>query len=319
MEFAVTKAAVIKMTRRTYYFLLYVVSSLILFHGEIAALAALAWNDNRYSHIIVVPFVSLGLVYIRRQSLPRDVPYSFRPALLFAALAALLYSLAIGGGTYLGQYGRLTVAASAIVATWVAGFVFFYGIGSGRAAMFPLAMLLLSIPIAPAIVEVAEVALQRGSAEVTHVLFRLTATPVFRQDLIFSLPGLTIEVAEECSGIRSGISLLITALVLSYLFLRSGWTKACCILLTVPIAILKNAVRITTLSMLGVYVSPDYLHGPLHHRGGPLFSILSLALLLAGLWLLRKAEDGSARGKQSIAESTARIDKAQPTRAGTPG
>jgi exosortase len=180
-------------------------------------------------------------------------------------------------------------------------------------------MLLLSIPIAPAIVEVAEVALQRGSADVTHVLFRLTATPVFRQDLIFSLPGLTIEVAEECSGIRSGISLLITALVLSYLFLRAGWTKACFILLTVPIAIVKNAARITILSLLGVYVSPDYLHGPLHHRGGPLFSILSLVMLLAGLWLLRKAEDGSARGKQSLAEPMARIDKAQPTQAGTTG
>lgn len=307
------------MTRRTGYFLLYVVSSLILFHGEVAALATLAWNDNRYTHIVVVPFISFGLVYVRRQSLPRDARYSVGPALFFAALAALLYSFALGGGDALGEFGWLSAAAGAIVVSWIAGFVFFYGIGFSRAVMFPLAMLLLSVPIAPAIVEVAEVALQRGSAEVTHLLFNLTATPVFRQDLIFSLPGLTIEVAEECSGIRSGISLLITALVLSYLFLRSGWSIACCILLTVPIAIVKNAVRITTLSLLGVYVSPDYLHGPLHHRGGPLFSVLSLVLLLAGLWMLRKAEDAVAKGRQPSAAATARIDKAQPTQAGTAG
>jgi exosortase len=307
------------MTRRTGYFLLYVLSSLILFHGEIAALATLAWNDDRYTHIVAVPLISFGLVYIRRQSLLRDAPYSPRPALVFAALAALLYAFALGAAGDLGEFGRVSAAAGAIVVSWVAGFVFFYGIRSSRAAMFPLAILLLSVPIAPAIVEVAEVALQRGSAEVTHVLFNLTATPVFRQDLIFSLPGLTIEVAEECSGIRSGISLLITALVLSYLFLRSGWTMACCILLTVPIAIVKNAVRITTLSLLGVYVSPDYLHGPLHHRGGPLFSILSLALLLAGVWVLRKAEDAVAKGRQSNAEPTPRIDKTQPTQAGTTG
>jgi exosortase/archaeosortase family protein len=89
--------------------------------------------------------------------------------------------------------------------------------------------------------------------------------------------------------------LLITALTLGHLFLRSGWSKAWCVFLTVPIAIVKNAVRIATLSLLGVYVSQDYLHGNLHHRGGPVFSILSLALLLASLWVLRKREDSIAR------------------------
>ncbi|HEY7617725.1 MAG TPA: exosortase/archaeosortase family protein, partial [Terriglobales bacterium] len=205
--------------------------------------------------------------------------------------------------------GRLAAAAAAIVLAWAAGFVLFYGVRCARAALFPWAMLLLAIPLPPSLVEVAEIGLQRGSAEVTYQIFQLTGTPVFREGLIFSLPGFAIEVAQQCSGIRSAISLLITSLTLGHLFLRSGWSKAWCVLLTIPIAIVKNAVRIATLALLGMYVSQDYLHGSLHHRGGPVFSLLSLALLLASLWVLRKREDSVARGKQAGRGSSVAVNQ----------
>jgi exosortase len=124
---------------------------------------------------------------------------------------------------------------------------------------------------------------------------------VFREGLVFSLPELTIEVARECSGIRSSIALLVTALVLGYLYLRSNWRRACLIILVIPIAILKNAVRIATLSSLGSYVSIDYINGTLHHGGGPVFSLLSLSLLLGVLWSLRRRERRSAMTFGAIA------------------
>jgi exosortase len=138
--------------------------------------------------------------------------------------------------------------------------------------------------------ETAEIALQLGSAEVTSALFQTFSTPVYREDLLFYLPGVTIEVAKECSGIRSAISLLITALILGYLGLRTNWRRACCVALVVPIAIVKNAVRISTLAWLTIYVSPDYLSSELHHSGGPVFAIISLALLIPAVWFLRKSE-----------------------------
>jgi len=307
------------MGARTCFFVLFWVLSFLVFKSDLDALIDLSWNDNRYTHIVLIPAVSAGLVFLKRRKVFREAQYDPWSSLPVAALAALLYCFAKGWPEYLGQHGSLSAVAAAIVLVWVAGFVLFYGARCGKAALFPLALLLLAVPIDPAVVEVAEVSLQKGSAEVTHLIFRLTSTPVFREGLVFSLPGLTIEVAEECSGIRSGISLLITALVLGHLFLRSGWSKVCCVLLTVPIAIVKNAVRIATLSMLGVYVSQDYLHGDLHHRGGPLFSILSLVLLLAGLWLFRKAEEGIVNRRRPGAGSTVAMDKGRQTQIRTIG
>jgi exosortase len=309
-----SKVQASEMTGRTcYFFLCGVTLSLLAFRNDLESLACLSWNDNRYTHIALIPALSLALIVFKRRSIFRNLQYSLGPGLQLGALAALLSGFAKARPEYLGQHGGLMAAAAAIFVAWTAGFVLFYGIRSARAALFPLALLLLAVPLPPPVVEVVETTLQRGSAEVTYEIFRLTATPVFREGLLFSLPGFTIEVAQECSGIRSGISLLITALTLSHLFLRSGWSMACCILLTVPIAILKNAVRIATLSLLGVYVSQDYLHGNLHHRGGPVFSILSLLLLLTVLWLLRKCEDSAIRRKQLSAGSGVIATREQPT------
>lgn len=279
---------------RTTYFLLFWGLSLLLFRRDLGDLLALSWTDNRYAHLVIVPFISLGIVYLKRKRVFSEIRYSPWVSLAVVALGGALFYVGKEQGDNLGLNGRLALAASAMVFTWTAGFIFFYGARSAKAASFPLAFLLLAIPIPSEIVQVAEVALQKGSAEVTYVIFILLSIPVFREGLVFSLPGVTIEVARECSGIRSSISLLITALVLGNLFLRSNWTRVCCVILTVPIAILKNAVRIATLSSLGTYVSLDYLHGSLHHRGGPIFSALSLALLLTVLWLLRMREGRAA-------------------------
>jgi exosortase len=281
--------------RSGYYLLAATLVSLLFFQSDCATLAGLAWNDDRYTHILVIPFVSLFLIYLRRERIFRQVEYAWRPAVVVGGVAAVLYSLAKAWPEYLGQNAALAAVAGALVLTWVAGFALFYGARSATAAGFPLALLLLAVPIPPAIVEIAEVALQKASAEVTYLILQLTSTPVYREGLVFALPKVTIEVAEQCSGIRSAISLAVTALVLGQLFLQTGWSRACCVLLTVPIAMVKNGVRISTLALLGSYVSEDYLHGDLHHRGGPLFSVLSLVLLLATLWLLRKGEDRMAQ------------------------
>lgn len=107
---------------------------------------------------------------------------------------------------------------------------------------------------------------------------------------LFSLPGLNIEVAEQCSGIRSTIALLISVAMASHLFFRSNWSKFCLIALTIPIAIFKNAVRITTLSWLSVYVSHDILNGPLHRMGGLPFTLVAIAILVPLSLLLRWLE-----------------------------
>jgi len=132
--------------------------------------------------------------------------------------------------------------------------------------------------------------LQSGSAELSDALFKLAGVPFFRTDFLFALPGVTIEIAKECSGIRSSLALLITSLLAGYVCLQSAWTRMILILVTFPLLIVKNGIRIVTLSTLAIYADPSFLTGKLHSQGGFVFFLLALAILAPVLWLLQRAE-----------------------------
>jgi exosortase len=124
---------------------------------------------------------------------------------------------------------------------------------------------------------------------------------MFRDGVRFELPGIGIEVAKECSSVHSAWALFITGLLLAHIFLRSIWTKACLSILTVPIAMFTNAVRIVTLWFLGTKVDVGFLYGNLHHRGGILFSSISLSILAGFLYTLRKMEHRACRASLATA------------------
>lgn len=279
----------------------------LLYLAPLSALLSLGWNDDRYTHLPLIPFISVVLIYYRRRKIFTDASsysWSGLPITLIGA------TLAFAG---LAQYfsGELgfRLAISGVILIWIGCFGCCYGMSAMKEAIFPLSMLLLFIPLPAPIVETVQVALQRASGEVTYRLFQLVGVPVFRQDLVFALPGLDIEVARECSGIRSTIALLITSLVLGHLFLHSGWRRVILVLLTIPIAVFKNAVRITTLSWLGVYVSKDYLLGQVHHFSGLPVSALGLCLIIPILFLLQRQERRSSR--RSAPPATLTPDSAQ--------
>jgi exosortase len=140
--------------------------------------------------------------------------------------------------------------------------------------------------------------LQAASAEATHLLFKITNIPFSREGFSFHLPGMNIEVAKECSGIRSSLGLFITGILAGHLFLKAGWRKVMTALLVFPITVFKNGIRITTLSALAVYVDEKFItQSFLHHSGGFIFYIPGLLLLGAIIWYFRKLEQKSLSNK----------------------
>ena len=188
------------------------------------------------------------------------------------------------------ERSNLRLSVLTLVLYWIACFILGFGMRAARKAAFPLVFLFLMVPLPVSLMDSAVVVLQRGSANAAYGLFKLAGVPVYRQGFQFSLPGVDIKVAEECSGIRSCIALFITSLLAAHLFLRSNWNKLFLGLVAIPIAIFKNAVRIFTISWLGVYVDSNFLYGRLHRYGGLPFSIFALALMLPLLFAFYKWE-----------------------------
>jgi exosortase len=190
----------------------------------------------------------------------------------------------------LSQNDFLALTTLGVVTIWIGAFVTFFGLQATRVALFPLGSLVFMIPLPEALLSHIITALQYASADMVDVLFQLTSLPVLREDLSFILPGLSIEVARECSSIRSSMALLITSTLVSHLLLRRWWSKAVVVLLVFPLAIFKNGVRIVTLTLLTLYVDKGFMKGGLHTRGGAVFFGLACVVLLLILVGLRRLE-----------------------------
>ncbi len=273
--------------------------SVAIFWTPLRTIAVLSLNEDRYSHLVLIPMISASLLYLEKArifSQPKDGIGAGFPLLFGAAVIYGLSSLArLGAGT------RLSLAILSVVLTWAAIFALCYGSRALRAAAFPLGFLAFMIPFPESVLNWIVHALQSASADVSAVLFHATGMPSFRQGFRFLLPGVEIEVAQECSGIRSTFALVLVSVLAGYVLLRTASRRICFVLAVIPIGIFKNAVRIVTLSYLGVYVDRAYLEGKLHHQyGGLIFSSLSLLLVIPLLMLLRKSEAGNEPRPQEV-------------------
>jgi exosortase len=283
-------------------FLILGVLSLMVLWASLPMLSTLSLNDEAYSQALIVPLISAALVCLERKTVfrsPQFSPLSSSPFLLTGVVAWWASRSAS-----LDQHLRPSLVVCALIAMWMAWFVLSYGTQCFHAALFPLLFLLLMIPLPLVAIDKITVVLQKGSAAVAYGLFRALGVPVFSSGLKFALPGVEVEVAKECSGIRSGISLLITGIVAGHVFFKSSWTKVLLSVLTVPIAIFKNAVRIVTISCLGVYVDRSFLFGKLHRYGGVPFALIALAILGPVLLVLRRAETRSQTARMGSVVSS---------------
>jgi exosortase len=179
-----------------------------------------------------------------------------------------------------------------VIGFLLGGFLLFYGSVAFRSCLFPLMFLGFAIPIPERLLGTLVWLLQKGSAETVSLLFSLTGTPVYRPtDLVFAVPNLTIEIAEACSGIRSTLGMVIVTFLAAHLFLRSSWRKTALILAVIPISLVKNAVRIVTLTLLAIHYDMSFITGSLHHEGGVLFMAGGLCLMYPVLWFLVRSEE----------------------------
>jgi exosortase len=289
--------------RRHALFLLLSVVFFAVMSGPILELIhyALDTENQNASQVLLIPVISATLIYLNRKNIFRDIRAGVVPGILLISAGAVMFSLGSMWGTNLDAGDRLALSIFPILVIWWGGVVFFYGVQAFKAGLFPLVFLVFCVPIPSPVMERTITFLQHASADVAFVLLKLTGTPIYREGVLFFLPGIAVEVAPECSGIRSGIGLFVLGVIAAGVFLKSWPTKAALLLMVIPIAIFKNGVRITTLSYLAVHVDERILTSSLHREGGIPFFLLALLLLYPVLSYLIKSEAGISK-RQSARE-----------------
>jgi len=293
--------------KRNFFFLACGVVATFMFYEPLKELTKFSLHSMFYSHIWLIPLVSAFFMFTERKAIFSDLKYSYRGGILLLIIGTILYLLGRKLHVQLNQNDYSSLMTFAGIIFLNGAFLLCYGAQAFKAALFPLFFLIFMVPIPVFLMDRIIHVLLIGSAAATDFLFKITGTPYIREGFTFHLPGISIEIAKVCSGIRSSLALFITMVIAGHLFLQTGWKKVVLILAVFPITMFKNGIRIVTISLLATYVDERFLtQSWIHHSGGFLFFIPALVLLGLILWWLKRSEvqgsrikDQGVRGKES--------------------
>ena len=250
-----------------------------LYRDVIAKLVSDWATDDNYSHGFLIVPVALYLAWERRQRL---LAAPMQPSLL--GLIVILGSLAtliagvLGAELFLTRVSMIGVVGGAIL--------FVLGWQHLRVLAFPIAFLLLMVPIPAIIFNQIAFPLQLTASEFGEATLNLFTIPVLREGNIIILANTTLEVAEACSGIRSLISLLTLGIVYGYFTDPRGWVRTVVALSTVPIAIIANGMRVAGTGIAAHYYGPEAATGFFHTFSGWLVFVVAFVMLFVVMRLL---------------------------------
>lgn len=276
-------------TRGWLVYLCWVLLCLSLFQAPLRSLFDLAAHSENFSHIFLIPLISIYLIFLDRERLRPANSIDYWGALPFLFAGVSVGILVFANSSFESTW-KLAWYIISLLLLLVSGFIAIVGRSAARESWFAFAFLLLAVPLPESLLNRFIYALQAGSASIAGFLFDLSGVPVLREGFIFRLPVISIEVAQECSGIRSSMALLVLAVLVAHFAFGAFWKKAVFVAAGLLVMIIKNGVRIATLTLLANYVNPDFLYGRLHREGGVVFFLLGLLLLLPVYWLLRRRE-----------------------------
>jgi exosortase len=240
------------------------------------------YHDADYSHGFLVPVLSAYLIWARRAKL-REIP--LRPSLWGMVIVIWAIGLLI-----LGSLGaELFLSRLSLLCTICGLIVYFCGGAMLRAMAFPMAFLLFAIPIPVVVYNEIVFPLQFiASRFATWTLEALNLFPVMREGNVLILPGMSLEVVEACSGIRSLMSLLALAAGFGYVVERSIIARGILFLAMVPLAIISNGTRVMLTAIMANYMGPKAAEGFMHEFSGWVIFVVATVLFLGFYGLMTK-------------------------------
>jgi len=245
-----------------------------LYWHVLAKLVSDWYHDDNYSHGFLIVPLALYFVWERREKL-RKIPAA--PSAL--GFVVVLGSIAVLIAGILGS--ELFLTRISILGTLVGVTLFLWGWGYLRALAFPLAFLLLMIPIPAIIFNQIAFPLQLLASQFGESAMGFANVPVLREGNVLILANTTLEVAEACSGIRSLVSLLTLAIVLGYFSDPRGWVRTVVALSSVPVAIVTNGFRVAGTGIAAHQFGAAAAEGFFHEFSGWLVFVSAFMLMLA--------------------------------------
>lgn len=237
------------------------------------------WQNPDYSHGFVVPLFVGYVLYQRRHKLQQvsiDPRHLGIPVML-GAIGLLLVGT-LGAELFISRCSLLFLFGG--MTLFLAGWKML------RAVAFPLAFLVLMIPLPALLYNQVTFPLQLLASRLASNSLELFGIPVLREGNVLVLPNYSLEVVEACSGIRSLMSLVALAVAYGYLAERRLWARYILVTFMLPIAVAGNALRVVGAGVVTYFWGPQWAEGFFHFFQGWLIFVSAAACMLLIHWLL---------------------------------
>ncbi|MCB1866719.1 MAG: exosortase A [Chromatiales bacterium] len=259
----------------------------------IIAVAVLTWStwadiiatwdsSGTYAHGYLIVPISVWLVWRERVALAQLALAPYWPALIALLLTLTAWIAArLVGVNVVEQYAAVALLPLLVL---TAG-----GMALGRRILFPLAFLLLAVPVGEGLVS----PLMEYTADFTVGALRLFGIPVFRDGLMFELPTGNWSVVKACSGVRYLIASVTLGLLYAYLNYRSLGRRFAFVILSIALPIVANGVRAVLIVLIG-HLSNMKLAVGVDHLiyGWIFFGLVMLLMFWIGSFWHEPVDDG---------------------------
>ncbi len=239
------------------------------------------WAMEDYSHCYLIPFVFLYLLWEKRRELAITPSAASWLGFIPFVLGILMFWLGELSGELFSLYISMWLVIVSLL--WM-----HLGWRKIKVMAFPLLILLTMFPFPNFINNRILLNLKIVSTQIGVALLQLYGMSAYREGNIIDLGFTQLQVVDACSGLRYVIPLLVLSLLLAYWFKAAMWKRIVLVLSSIPLSVMVNSMRIAITGILysswGAQVAEGFFHG----FSGWLIFMLTIPVLLAEMWLLKK-------------------------------
>jgi exosortase len=247
-----------------------------LYAAIIPDLASDWWTEEASSYGMLVPPIALYIAYQRRQvtfAVPAQPDLRGLGLLSVACFVFLL-----------GQLSAEFFLARISLVLLLGGIAWtFWGFRRFRTLVFPLVLLGTMVPLPAIVFNTLAAPLQLFASRIATDLAQMFGVSIYRDGNVIHLATTSLGVAEACSGLNSLSSLVVASLLLGFLEDATVLGRILLVVLSVPLAIGVNVLRVAGTAVLADY-QPEFAMGFYHSFSGWLIFVVGFGML----WLLGK-------------------------------
>jgi len=265
-----------------------------LFAEPMVGTAQTWWTDPEAGHGLLLAPLAVWLAWRRGRAPGARAQWGLGIAIIVAAVA-FRYVSALAAEAFVGRASMFLALAGLVVWGW--------GVRQMLHWWLPVALMALSVPLPDIVMGALALPLQFKASQMGAALLSTRGIPVHLDGNVIRLPGHDLFVTEACSGLRSLTALLSLGVLLGGLMLKTPLSRLVIVLLSIPVAVAVNGVRVFITGFLVAFVDPRLAEGFSHMTEGWLLFLVAFAILGLVTWATMAVEGRMLRRYEGSAHA----------------